>query len=74
MVETAAHLADRVLPPLPVRQWVLAVPKRLRYFHLFRVEALLYLPNALRDEDLRASLDALASETRMDVALGEGAV
>jgi len=26
------HLTDHVLPPLPVRQWVLAVPKRLRYF------------------------------------------
>jgi hypothetical protein len=32
MAETAAHLADHVFPPLPVRQWVLAVPKRLRYF------------------------------------------
>ena len=32
LVETAAHLADHVLPRLPVRQWVLAVPKRLRYF------------------------------------------
>ena len=32
MVATAAHLADHVLPDLPVRQWVLAVPKRLRYF------------------------------------------
>jgi hypothetical protein len=32
MVETAAHLTDYVLPDLPVRQWVLAVPKRLRYF------------------------------------------
>jgi len=32
MVETAAHLVDHVLPPLPLRQWVLAVPKRLRYF------------------------------------------
>jgi hypothetical protein len=32
MVETAAHLVDHVFPPLPVRQWVLAVPKRLRYF------------------------------------------
>jgi DNA-directed RNA polymerase subunit RPC12/RpoP len=31
MVETVAPLADRVLPPLPVRQWVVAVPKRLRY-------------------------------------------
>ena len=32
MAETAAHLVNHVFPPLPVRQWVLAVPKRLRYF------------------------------------------
>ena len=32
MVETAATLVDHVLPPLPVRQWVLSVPKRLRPF------------------------------------------
>ena len=32
MVETAPHLTDHVLPCLPVRQWVLSVPKRLRYF------------------------------------------
>jgi hypothetical protein len=32
MVETAAHLTDHVLPELPLRQWVLAVPRRLRYF------------------------------------------
>ena len=32
MVETAAHLVDPVFPPLPVRQWVLSVRKRLRYF------------------------------------------
>ena len=32
MAEVAAHLVDQVFPPLPVRQWVLAVPKRLRYF------------------------------------------
>ncbi|MBK9522268.1 MAG: transposase [Rhodocyclaceae bacterium] len=32
MVETAAHFVDHVFPPVPVRQWVLAVPKRLRYF------------------------------------------
>jgi hypothetical protein len=30
MVETAAPLADPILPRLPVRQWVLSVPKRLR--------------------------------------------
>ena len=32
MVETAAHLTDHVFPRLPVRQWVLSVPKRPRYF------------------------------------------
>ena len=32
MVKTAAHLTDHVLPRLPVRQWVLSAPKRLRYF------------------------------------------
>ena len=32
MVETAAHLTDHVFPRLPVRQWVLSVPERLRYF------------------------------------------
>jgi hypothetical protein len=32
MVEAAAHLSDHVFPRLPVRQWVLSVPKRLRYF------------------------------------------
>jgi Putative transposase len=32
MVEAAAHFADHVVPCLTVRQWVLCVPKRLRYF------------------------------------------
>jgi hypothetical protein len=32
MAEIAAHLTDHVFPRLPVRQWVLSVPKRLRYF------------------------------------------
>jgi len=32
MVETAAHMTDHVFARLPVRQWVLSVPKRLRYF------------------------------------------
>ena len=34
MDQTTAHLVDHVLPHLPVRQWVLSVPKRLRYFML----------------------------------------
>ena len=28
--QTAAHLVDHVIPPVPVRQWVISVPKRLR--------------------------------------------
>jgi hypothetical protein len=31
MADTAAHLVDRVLPAVPVRQWVLSLPWRLRY-------------------------------------------
>ena len=32
MAEAAAHLSDHVFLRLPVRQWVLSVPKRLRYY------------------------------------------
>jgi len=32
MAGAAAHLCDHVFPRLPVRQWVLSVPKRLRYY------------------------------------------
>ncbi len=32
MAQTASHLTDHVFPCLPVRQWVLSVPKRLRYY------------------------------------------
>jgi len=32
MVLTAAHLVDYVIPRVPVRQWVLAVPRRVRPF------------------------------------------
>ena len=32
MAQMAAHLVDHVIPPVPVRQWVISVPKRLRRF------------------------------------------
>ena len=35
MAETAAHLVDHVLPPVPFRQWVLTVPYRIRYLIAF---------------------------------------
>jgi hypothetical protein len=31
MTESAARLVDEVLPRVPVRQWVLSLPYRLRY-------------------------------------------
>jgi hypothetical protein len=36
MAERAAHLVDRVLPDVPVRQWVLTLPHRLRYVLAWR--------------------------------------
>ena len=32
MVETAAHMVEHVFPAVAVRQWVVVLPKRLRYF------------------------------------------
>ena len=32
MAQIAAHLVDNVFPKVPVRQWVLSFPKRIRYF------------------------------------------
>ena len=32
MKDTAAHLVEKVFAQVPVRQWVLSFPKRLRYF------------------------------------------
>jgi hypothetical protein len=31
MADSAAHLVDRVLPRVPIRQWVLSLPFGLRY-------------------------------------------
>ncbi|MES9884081.1 MAG: transposase zinc-binding domain-containing protein [Sedimenticola sp.] len=31
MAETAAHWVDYLFPQVPVRQWVISLPKRLRY-------------------------------------------
>ena len=35
MADTAANLVDRVLPRVPVRQWVLTLPVGLRYLLAF---------------------------------------
>ena len=41
--------------------------------HLFKVRAVLVVPESLRTETLRGALDALASEMMVDIALGENA-
>ena len=61
MAETAAHLVDNLIPPLPVRQWVLSVPKRLRWY-LERepqaVSAVLHILLRVVEGHLRRSSDA----------------
>ena len=39
--------------------------------HLFKVRALLVVPESLGNETLRGALDALANEMMVDIALGE---
>jgi len=57
MAETAAHLVDHVFPQVPVRQWVLSFPKRLRYF--------LHRDPALVGRVLAVVLRALEGRLRM---------
>ncbi len=42
MSELAAHLVDRVIPDVPVRQWVLSLPWSLRYQLAFDAKLQLY--------------------------------
>jgi hypothetical protein len=56
MAETAAHLVDRVLPEVPVRQWVLTLPYPLRYRCAYDAR--------LTSRVLRAFLRALFAELR----------
>ena len=59
MADTAAHLVDRVLPAVPIRQWVLSLPYPLRY--RFAYDA------SLTSGVLRAFLRALFAELRRRV-------
>jgi len=56
MAESAAHLVDRVLPEVPIRQWVLTLPYPLRYRCAYGA--------SLTSEILRAFLRALFAELR----------
>ena len=52
--DCAAHLADRVLPNVPVRQWVLSFPRRVRW-HLARDDKLLSKTIAIFQAELSKS-------------------
>jgi len=56
MADTAAHLVDRVLPEVPIRQWVFTLPYPLRYRCAYDAK--------LTSEVLRAFLRALFAELR----------
>jgi len=68
MVETAAHLADHVIPRLPVRQWVLSVPKRLRY-HLQHdpavLNAALHIFMSAVERQLRLTSPGASAKSRL---------
>jgi len=59
MAEVAAHLSDGVVPVVPMRQWVLSVPKRLRPHLMGDAE--------LASAVLRILLRAVRSELRASV-------
>ena len=63
MAQTAAHLADHVIPPVPVRQWVISVPKRLRGMLADRPAAVAALTKIFLDE-IERLLCAAAGVTR----------
>jgi hypothetical protein len=56
MADTAAHLVDRVLPGVPIRQWVLTLPYPLRYRCAYDAK--------LTSGVLRAFIRALFAELR----------
>jgi hypothetical protein len=56
MADTAAHLVDRVLPEVAIRQWVFTLPYSLRYRCAYDAK--------LSSEVLRAFLRALFAELR----------
>ena len=62
MAQTAAHLVDHVIPPVPVRQWVISVPKRLRGFLADRPEAVRAVTKIFLDE-IERLLSAAAGVT-----------
>ncbi len=60
MADTAAHLVDHVLPDVPIRQWVLTFPFRMRYLLAYNTK----LCVAVRKVSIRTLLTFLRRRAR----------
>ena len=60
MCNEAAHLVDRVLPNVPVRQWVLSLPFELRHLALVRPDVLTATGRIFANEVARVTLRGAA--------------
>jgi hypothetical protein len=74
MAERAAHLVDHVFPHVPVRQWVLSLPHRLRYalawdHALCRAVVGVYMRAVLGDLRRRARMQGLRDGRSGGVAI-----
>ena len=67
MTQTAAHLVDHVIPPVPVRQWVISMPKRLRGFLADRPQAVAVLTKIFLTEIERLLLAAAGGTPDADI-------
>jgi hypothetical protein len=67
MADTAAWLVDRVLPEVPVRQWVLTLPFALRYRLAFDAE----LITVVLAEFMRAVFSSLRRRARQECGIAK---
>jgi hypothetical protein len=71
MAQAAARLVDRVIPPVPVRQWVISVPKRLKGFLADRPPAVAALTRIFLGEIERVLCEAAGRQRRrQNLAVG----
>ncbi|MGH8477269.1 MAG: transposase zinc-binding domain-containing protein [Methylococcales bacterium] len=69
MAEIAAHLVDHVFPQVPVRQSVLSLPKRLRYFLLQEAGLIDPVPGIFLQEG-EAALRSCSPDAPINARLG----
>jgi hypothetical protein len=62
MTECAARLVDGILPHVPVRQWVLSLPHRLRYLLAWATSSVAPCSRSTRASCCRSSDDAHVAE------------